>query len=74
MNLVIGILMFVLGIFALVAWFAELIPFLKGVLVCALLLSGFVCIVVGFTKKRALAARTKAANDQPSLAESNAEI
>ena len=69
MNLAVGILMFVLGIITLVAWFSELIPYFKGVLVCALLLSGIVGILVGVAKLRAQQTLAKAARDKPSSAE-----
>ena len=61
--------MFSLGIIALFAWFAELVPFFKGVLVCSLLLWGAVAIVVGIGKRRARAHLAKAARDKPSQAE-----
>ena len=69
MNLAIGILIFVLGIIALFAWFAELVPFLKGTLVLSLLFWGAAGIVVGLAKTRAKGQRTKARNDKPSEAE-----
>ena len=69
MNLAVGILMFILGLITLVAWFSELIPYFKGVLVCALLLSGIVGILVGVAQLRAQRTRTKAAHDKPSPAE-----
>lgn len=53
MNLIAGILLFGLGVIALVAWFGELVPFFKGLLVCSLLLWGAVAIVVGVSKRRA---------------------
>ena len=61
--------MFSLGIIALFAWFAELLPFFKGVLVCSLLLWGAVAIVVGLAKRRARGQLEKAAHDKPSRAE-----
>lgn len=69
MNLAIGILMFGLGIIALVAWFAELVPFFKGVLVCLLLLWGIVGIIVGLAKRRAKGHLAKAKTDEKSEAE-----
>ena len=53
MNLIAGILLFALGVIALFAWFAELLPFFKGLLVCSLLLWGVAAIVVGLAKLRA---------------------
>ena len=65
--------MFGLGLIALFAWFTELVPFLKGCLVCALLLGGVVGIVVGLAKLRARRTFAKAAHDKPSQAETKSE-
>lgn len=73
MNLVIGIVIFILGLAALFAWFADLVPFFKGLLVCSLLLWGIVGIVVGLAQRRAKNHLSRAANDQPSEEESREE-
>ncbi len=62
--------MFGLGIIALFAWFGELVPFFKGVLVCSLLLSGLVGLVAGLAKRRAKGHLAKAKVDEKSQAES----
>ena len=69
MNFVIGILLFGLGIIALVSWFTALVPFFKGVLVCSLLLWGAVAIVVGVAQKRAKRHLADAKVDEKSEAE-----
>ena len=69
MNLAIGILLFGLGIIALFAWFAELVPFFKGVLVCSLLMWGAVGIIVGLATRRAKTHLDKAKTDGASEAE-----
>ena len=61
--------MFGLGIIALLAWFADLLPFFKGVVVCSLLFWGTVGIVVGLAKLRAKNHLAKAKADAPSEAE-----
>ncbi len=69
MNLAVGILIFGLGIIALFAWFAELVPFFKGLLVCSLLLWGAVSIVVSLARRRANGHLSKAKADAPSEVE-----
>ena len=69
MNLVAGILLFGLGIVVLIAWFAELLPFFKGLLVCSLLLWGVAGIVVGLAKLRAKQHLADAKTDEKSDAE-----
>ena len=69
MNLAIGILMLVLGVIAFVAWFAELVPFFKGLLVCSLLLWGVAGIVIGLAKMRAKGHLDKAKVDEKSVDE-----
>ena len=69
MNLIAGILLFTLGMIALVAWFGELLPFFKGVLVCLLLGWGAVAIVVGVAQLRAKRHLAKAKGDEKSEAE-----
>ena len=71
MNLAIGILLFGLGVIALFAWFAELVPFFKGLIVCSLLGWGLVGIVVGLAKLRAKSHLDKAKADKPSEAEAS---
>ena len=66
MNLVIGILLFGLGLVTLVAWFGEMLPFLKGLLVCSLLFWGAVAMVVGATQRRSRAQLERAKADEPS--------
>ena len=69
MNLIAGILLFGLGIIALIAWFGELVPFFKGILVCSLLLWGAVAVVVGVAQKRAKRHLADAKVDEKSVAE-----
>ena len=69
MNLIAGILLFGLGVIALFAWFAELVPFFKGLLVCSLLLWGAVAVVVGVAKLRAKRHLSRAKADEVSAAE-----
>ena len=69
MNLVTGILLFVLGVIALIAWFAELLPFFKGLLVCSLLLWGVAGMIVGVAKLRAKRHLADAKADEKSDAE-----
>ena len=69
MNLIVGILLFGLGVIALFAWFGELLPFFKGLLVCSLLAWGVAAIVVGVAKMRAKRHLSKAKVDEKSEAE-----
>ena len=69
MNLIAGILLFALGVIALFAWFVELVPFFKGLLVCSLLGWGAVAVVIGVAKMRARAHLAKAKMDEKSEAE-----
>lgn len=69
MNLIVGILLFGLGVIALFAWFGELVPFFKGLLVCSLLLWGVAAIVVGVAKMRAKWHLARAKTDEKSEAE-----
>ena len=69
MNLIAGVLLFGLGIIALIAWFGELVPFFKGILVCSLLLWGAVAVVVGVAQKRAKRHLADAKSDEKSAAE-----
>ncbi len=69
MNLVIGILLFGLGLVTLVAWFGEMVPFFKGVLVCSLLFWGAVAMIVGVAQRKSRAQLDKAKRDEPSKEE-----
>ena len=69
MNLIAGVLLFALGVIALFAWFAELVPFFKGLLVCSLLGWGAVAVVVGVAKARAKRHLAAAKSDEVSEAE-----
>ena len=69
MNLVIGILLFGLGIIALFAWLGELISFFKGILVLSLLFWGAIAVVVGLAQRKSKARLDKAKKDAPSPGE-----
>ena len=73
MNLVIGILLFGLGVITFFAWLSDLVPFFKGVVVFSLLGWGALAIVIGASKLRARAQFQRAKNDAPSPAESESE-
>ena len=73
MNLVIGILLFGLGVITFFAWLGDLVPFFKGVVVCSLLGWGALAMVIGASKLRAKAQFQRSKNDAPSVAESDVE-
>lgn len=69
MNLVIGILLFGLGLITLVAWFGEMVPFFKGVITLSLLFWGAVALAVGIAQRKSRTQLARAKRDQPSSEE-----
>ena len=66
MNLVIGILLFGLGLVALLGWLGELVPFLKGVLVLSLMFWGAIAIVIGIAQRKSRGQLERAKKDEAS--------
>lgn len=69
MALVIGFLLFLLGLVAFWGWLPATLPFLKGLVAFSLLFWGAVAMLLGVSERKAKREFRAALNDQPSPAE-----
>lgn len=53
MALPIGILLFILGVVAVWAWWSVLLPFLQGLVAFSLLFWGLIAIIIGYSERKA---------------------
>ncbi len=65
MALIIGLLLLVLGVVALSVWVAEVLIFLKGLVVFSLLLWGTLSLIVGYAGWKGKRQTRAALNDEP---------
>jgi hypothetical protein len=55
MALPIGLLLFILGIVAVIAWWSAVFPFLQGLVALTLILWGALAILIGISERKAKA-------------------